>query len=184
MDEPDPTAEIILLKDKASQLCDSVFGSNPDSETLALISWLNHNIFDLPLRSSTTVEVSVKHQLADSCAEGVAASVLDAPFVKAQLIRDSEFRFRLESKIEPGVSCVYTGFDDLCDKLLNRFAMGYFTPSEPDDTAVETRNEPTSSIICDESSHPDAENVSQPASSTTGDVDGGSAAASGGTDPS
>eukprot|EP00965_Chrysotila_dentata_P239262 6202993-Pleurochrysis_carterae.AAC.2 len=134
---------------------------------MALVSWLNYNVFGLAVRSSSTVEVFVKHLSAESCAEGVAASMLDAPCVKTQLHRDSEFSFRLESRIEPGVRCLYLGLDDVSDKLLNRFAMGYFKPADPDETASHTSNP---SKPCAEGNG--AACVGSQTTSTTTDVDG------------
>eukprot|EP00965_Chrysotila_dentata_P240509 6203760-Pleurochrysis_carterae.AAC.1 len=115
------------LVSKESSITASVFGS--DDNGTDVITWLHTNLFNLAVGAKAPFELSVKHGLADSCAEGVSEAVLAAPFISAVLSRVDEFEFSVTCESTPSLGTVYKGLDELTDKLINRFAMGYFKPA-------------------------------------------------------
>eukprot|EP00965_Chrysotila_dentata_P205726 6183134-Pleurochrysis_carterae.AAC.1 len=93
------------LASQESSIITSAFGSNDTCSNVK--TWLHANLFNLAVGAEATFETSVKHDLADSCAEGVAEAVLSAPFVPAVLRRMDELEFSVVGKSTPSLGAVY-----------------------------------------------------------------------------
>eukprot|EP00965_Chrysotila_dentata_P169462 5595586-Pleurochrysis_carterae.AAC.1 len=74
-DEADEPGDTTLVDLEAS-LLGTVFGSGDENCTVK--TWLHDNLFTLAYGAEAPFEASVKHKMADSCAEGIVKAILEA----------------------------------------------------------------------------------------------------------